>query len=57
MRRLDPAGLRRGRSRVVLSSSITWIIDNSVVLYFAAMFAQRIWGLLNSDIGQLIRRG
>jgi len=27
-----------------------------MVLYFAAIFMQRIWGLLNSDILQLIRR-
>jgi hypothetical protein len=28
----------------------------SLVLYFAAIFMQRVWGLLNSDIVHLIRR-
>ena len=51
-----PARQRRGWSRLALSSSITWVLNNSLLLYFAAMFAQRTWTLLNSDIGQLIRR-
>lgn len=51
-----PARQRRGQRRIALSNGITWMLRNSLVLYFAAIFAQRIWTLLNSDIGQLIRR-
>jgi hypothetical protein len=53
---LYPAGQRRGRSRIALSNCITWMVANSLVLYFAGMFVQRLWALLHSDIGQLIRR-
>lgn len=51
-----PAGQQRGRSRIALSNCITWMVANSLVLYFAGMFVQRIWALLHSDLGQLLRR-
>jgi len=51
-----PTEQRRGRSRGALANGITRMMTNSMVLYFAAIFMQRIWGLLNSDILQLIRR-
>jgi hypothetical protein len=51
-----PAWQRRGRSRIALTNCITWMIANSLILYLAGMFVQRIWALLQSDIGQLIRR-
>ena len=53
---LHPTERRRGRSRGALANSITRMMTYSMVLYFAATFMQRIWGLLNSDILQLIRR-
>jgi len=46
-----PAGQRLGRSRVAVTNCITWMIANSLVLYFAGMFVQRLWALLHSDIG------
>jgi hypothetical protein len=53
---LYPTEQRRGRRRGVLANGITRMMTYSMVLYFAATFMQRIWGLLNSDILQLIRR-
>jgi hypothetical protein len=53
---LYPDGERRGSSRGALANGCTRMMTYSVVLYFAANFVQRIWGLLNSDIGQLVRR-
>jgi len=56
MESLYPAGERRGSSRGALANGITRMMTYSLVMYFAANFVQRIWGLLNSDIVQLIRR-
>jgi hypothetical protein len=53
---LHPAGERRGSSRGALANGITRVMTYSMVMYFAAIFMQRIWGLLNSDIVQMIRR-
>ena len=51
-----PVEQRRRRSRGALANGITRMMTNSLVLYFAAIFAQRIWELLNSDVDQWIRR-
>jgi hypothetical protein len=56
MGRLYPAGERRGSSRGALANGITRMMTYSLIMYFAANFVQRTWGLLNSDIVQLIRR-
>ena len=53
---LYPAGERRSSSRGALANGVTRMMTYSLVLYFAANFMHRIWGLLNSDIAQLIRR-
>ena len=53
---LYPTRQRRGRSRGALANGITRMMTNSLVLYFAAIFVQRIWELLNSDVEQWIRR-
>jgi hypothetical protein len=53
---LYPTRQRRGRSRGALANGITRMMTNSLVLYFAAIFVQRIWELLNSDVDQWIRR-
>lgn len=51
-----PAEQRRGRSRGAFANGVTRMMTYSMVLYFAALFVQRIWGLLNSDVAQWIRR-
>ena len=53
---LYPTEQRRGRRRGPIANGITRMMTYSMVLYFAAIFMQRIWGLLNSDIVQLVRR-
>ncbi len=53
---LYPAGERRRSSRGALANGITRMMTNSLFVYFAANFAQRSWALLNSDVGQFIRR-
>ena len=53
---LHPAGERRSSSRGALANGVTRMMTYSLVMYFAANFMHRIWGLLNSDIVQLIRR-
>lgn len=53
---LYPAGERRSSSRGALANGITRMMTYSLVMYFAANFVQRFWGLLNSDIVQFIRR-
>jgi len=53
---LYPAGERRSSRRGAIANGITLMMTNSMVVYFAANFVQRIWGVLNSDIVQLIRR-
>lgn len=53
---LYPAGERRSSSRGALANGVTRMMTYSLVMYFAANVMHRIWGLLNSDIVQLIRR-
>ena len=53
---LHPAGERRSSSRGALANGVTRMMTYSLVMYFTANFMHRIWGLLNSDIVQLIRR-
>jgi hypothetical protein len=56
MESLYPARQRRRRSRGALGNGITRMMTYSMVMYFAALFVQRTWALLNSDVVQLIRR-
>ena len=51
-----PAGERRSSTRGALANGVTRMMTYSLVMYFAANFLHRVWGLLNSDIVQLIRR-
>lgn len=53
---LHPTERRRGRTRGPLANGITRMMTTSMVLYFATIFMQRNWVLLNSDIVQVIRR-
>ena len=33
-----------------------WLATSSLILFVFGTFAQRAWVLLNSDVGQLVRR-
>jgi len=50
------AGPSSGRQHALLTGAAHWLMDNSVVLYVAAIVGHRAWVLLNSDIGELLRR-
>lgn len=56
MEHLHPGGRQRGRGRMAARRGIAWMMANSLVLYLSATLVQRAWWLLNTDIGQLIRR-
>ncbi len=45
-----------GRATVLLAGVARWLMDNSVILYIAAIASHRIWVVLNSDVGELLRR-
>lgn len=45
-----------GRAGTLLSAAVDWLMDNSVVLYLVAIAGHRAWVLLNSDVGELLRR-
>ena len=36
--------------------AVARLLTSSLILYLAAVAAQRTWVLLNSDVGQLLRR-
>ena len=50
------AGPSSGRSHALLAGVAHWLMDNSVILYVAAIAGHRAWVLLNSDVGELLRR-
>jgi len=45
-----------GRAKGLLTGTGRWLLDNSVVLYLAAIAGHRIWVVMNSDVGELLRR-
>jgi hypothetical protein len=42
--------------RASLHGAAATLVSSSLILYLAAVVAQRTWVVLNSDIGQLLRR-
>ena len=50
------AGPSSGRRHALLAGAVHWLMDNSVILYVAAIVGHRAWVLLNSDVGELLRR-
>jgi hypothetical protein len=48
--------LPSGRAGTPWSGAIHWLMDNSVVLYLAAIASHRVWVVLNADLGELLRR-
>lgn len=45
-----------GGTGTVFTVAVRWLMDNSIVLYVAAIASHRIWVVLNSDVGELLRR-
>lgn len=50
------AGSSSVGSHSPLAGAAHWLMDNSLVLYVAAIAGHRLWVLLNSDVGELLRR-
>jgi hypothetical protein len=42
--------------RTTLHDAAAALVSSSLILYLAAVAAQRTWVVLNSDVGQLLRR-
>ena len=51
-----PAGSRAFADRSTFRRSANRLLASSLLLYLAAVATQRAWVLLNSDVGQLIKR-
>ena len=49
-------GRRTGTRRSTLGRVIACLTTSSLLLYLAVTYVQRIWLLLNSDVGQIFRR-
>jgi hypothetical protein len=53
MKKIWPAGtLRSNRA----AACWHWLATGSLILFMFGSFAERAWVLLNSDLGQLVRR-
>ena len=53
MKKEWPAGILRSNRA---AACWRWLATSSLILFFLGTFAQRAWVLLNSDVGQLVRR-
>ena len=56
MENLWPAKGVRIRCRELAASGVQRLIASSLVIYLIVASAQRAWALLNSDVGELVRR-
>ena len=53
---LWPAKGLRIRCRELAASGVQRLVASSLVIYLIVASAQRAWALLNSDVGELMRR-
>ena len=56
MENLWPAKGARVRCRELAASGVQRLVASSLILYLIVATAQRAWALLNSDVGELVRR-
>ena len=56
MDNLWPAKGARVRCRELAASGVQRLVASSLILYLVVATAQRAWTLLNSDVGELMRR-
>ena len=49
-------GRGTGGRQDALSRVVIYLASSSLLLYLLATYMQRVWALLNSDIGALFRR-
>ena len=51
-----PAKGARVRCRELAASGVQRLVASSLMIYLIVGSAQRVWALLNSDVGELVRR-
>ena len=51
-----PAKGARVRCRELVASGVQRLVASSLMIYLIVASAQRAWALLNSDVGELVRR-
>ena len=56
MDNLWPAKGARLRCRDLAATGVQRLVASSLILYLIVATAQRAWALLNSDVGELVRR-
>jgi hypothetical protein len=56
MENLWPAKGARARCRELATTGVQRLVASSLILYLIVAMAQRAWTLLNSDVGELVRR-
>ena len=56
MNDLQRPGERRSGADRLVEATTGRLLRNSLILYLAAFAAHRAWLLLNSDVGQLLRK-
>ena len=56
MEKLWSARGARAGCRELATARMERLLANSLILYLAATTAQHAWRLLNSDVGELVRR-
>ncbi|MBP1689325.1 MAG: hypothetical protein H6Q33_5468 [Deltaproteobacteria bacterium] len=56
MDNLWPAKGARLRCRELAATGVQRLVASSLILYLIVATAQRAWALLNSDVGELVRR-
>ena len=56
MENLWPAKGARARCRELAASGMQRLVASSLMIYLIVASAQRAWALLNSDVGELVRR-
>jgi hypothetical protein len=44
------------RCRELAASGVQRLVASSLMIYLIVASAQRVWALLNSDVGELVRR-
>jgi len=56
MPRLPLPGQARDDGSTALQRGVKWLTTNLLVAYLAAIAAQQVWVLLNSDVRELLKR-
>jgi hypothetical protein len=56
MSTFQPVEEREAPARGAFKSCLSWLTTNLLIAYLAAITAQHVWSLLNSDVRELARR-